>query len=169
MHRKLGLSPLGTVHETVLGHRQSNFGPTAIVTLPALQKHFVDFFFKFAWEFCIEKRRGFLVNFFWSPFPTKQRTKTPEKFGENSEQNSGQNSGRKFEKFGDFSFCIFWSDSNCPKVRCCNAIVLGMQSFWGRWHNLNQSDENKTAIGKCGRGALLETGSQDPVATQVPT
>ena len=35
----------------------------------------VDCFFKFAWEFCIEKWQGFLVNFFWSPFPTK----TPQK------------------------------------------------------------------------------------------
>ena len=42
-----------------------------IFALPALQKTFVDFFFEFAWEFCIEKWRGFLVNFFWSPFPTK--------------------------------------------------------------------------------------------------
>ena len=35
------------------------------VTLPALQKNFVNIFFVFAWEFCIEKWRGFLVNFFW--------------------------------------------------------------------------------------------------------
>ena len=49
------------------------------VTLTALQKHFVDFFFEFAWEFCIEKWRGFLVNFVWSPSPTKWSTKTPQK------------------------------------------------------------------------------------------
>ena len=41
-----------------------------IVTFPALQKTFVDFFFEFAWELCIEKWRGFLVNLLWSPFPT---------------------------------------------------------------------------------------------------
>ena len=28
----------------------------------------------FTWDFCIEKWRGFLVNFFWSPFPTKRST-----------------------------------------------------------------------------------------------
>ena len=48
-------------------------------TLPVLQKHFVNIFFVFAREFCIENRRGFLVNFFWSPFPTKRSTKTPRK------------------------------------------------------------------------------------------
>ena len=29
-------------------------------------ENFVDFFFELAWVFCIEKWRGFLVNFFWS-------------------------------------------------------------------------------------------------------
>ena len=42
-----------------------------------------------------------LVIFFWSPFPQKLL----KKFGENSEKISGQNSGRKFEKFGELSFC----------------------------------------------------------------
>ena len=42
-----------------------------VVTLPALQKNFVNIFVVFAWEFCIEKWRGFLVNFLWSPSPTK--------------------------------------------------------------------------------------------------
>ena len=32
---------------------------TATITLPALQKHFVNIFFVFGWEFCIEKWRGF--------------------------------------------------------------------------------------------------------------
>ena len=51
-----------------------------IVTLPALQKNFVNIFLVFTWEFYIEKWRGFLVNFFWSPSPTKRSTKTPRKF-----------------------------------------------------------------------------------------
>ena len=67
------------------------------ITLTALQKTFVDFFFEFAWEFCFEKWRGFLVIFFWSPFHTTgSNKKLLKNFGENSEQNSGQNSGRKF-------------------------------------------------------------------------
>ena len=70
-------------------------------------EEFCEFFFVFASEFCIEKWRGFLVNFFCSPFPTKRSTKILKKFGKNSEQNSGQNSGRKFEKSGKFSFCNF--------------------------------------------------------------
>ena len=49
-------------------------------TLPALQKNlWISFFRVFAWEFCIEKWRGFFVNFFWSPSPTKRSTKSPRK------------------------------------------------------------------------------------------
>ena len=51
------------------------------------------------------------MNFLWSLFPGKQSTKTLEKSGENSEENSeensGENQGRKFEKFGELSFCNF--------------------------------------------------------------
>ena len=32
-------------------------------------ENFGGFFFELAWEFCIEKRRGFLVNFFGLRFP----------------------------------------------------------------------------------------------------
>ena len=79
-----------------------------IVTLTALQKHFVDFFFEFAWEFCIEKWRGFFgEEFSGLRFPRSEARKILEKFGENSEQNSGQNPGRKFQKFGKLSFCNF--------------------------------------------------------------
>ena len=35
-------------------------------------ENFCGFIFEFTWEFCIEELRGFLVNFFWSPFPTKR-------------------------------------------------------------------------------------------------
>ena len=70
------------------------------ITLPVLQKNFVNIFCLFAWEFCIEKRRGFLVNFFWSPSPTNRSAN-------HSSKNSGQNSGRNIEKFGKLSFCNF--------------------------------------------------------------
>ena len=81
--------------------------PSLTCCLTALQRTIVDFFFEFAWGFGIEKWRGFLVKFLWSPFPRKQSTKSPRIFGENSEHSSEQNSGRKFEKFGNFSFCTF--------------------------------------------------------------
>ena len=68
--------------------------------MPALQKNFVNIFFVFAGEFCIEKWRGFLVNSSGLRLPQNEARKILEKFGENSEQNSGQNSGRKIEKFG---------------------------------------------------------------------
>ena len=78
-----------------------------MITLPAPQKNFVNIFFVFAWEFCVEKWRGFLVNLSGLHIPRNEARKVLEKFGENSEQNSGQNSGRKFEKFGKLSFCDF--------------------------------------------------------------
>ena len=79
------------------------------VTLPALQKTFVDLFFEFAWEFCIENWRGFLGEFFAGlRFPRNEARKLQKKKnGGNSEQNSGQNSGWKFEKSGELSFCVF--------------------------------------------------------------
>ena len=74
------------------------------LTLPALQKHFVNKFFVFAREFCIEKRRGFLVNFLWSLFPTKRSTKTPRKI----RGKFGAEFGAKFgTKFGELSVCNF--------------------------------------------------------------
>ena len=79
-----------------------------IVTVPPLQNHFVNIFFVFAWEFCNEKWQGFLVNFLWSPFPTKQSTKNPRKIrGKFGSKIREHNSGRKFEKFGELSFCNF--------------------------------------------------------------
>ena len=75
-----------------------------IITLPALQKSFVNIFSVFAWEFCIEKWRGFFGWIFSGlRLPRSEARKVLEKFGENS----GQNSGRKFEKFGKLSFCNF--------------------------------------------------------------
>ena len=41
------------------------------VTLPSPQKSFVIYFFEFARGFGIERRREFLVNLLWSPFPRK--------------------------------------------------------------------------------------------------
>ena len=80
-----------------------------IVTLPTLQKHFVNIFFVFAWEFCIEKWRGFLVNFFWSPFPTKRSTKNPRKIRGKFGAKFGAKSGTKIWKIrGTFVLQLFW-------------------------------------------------------------
>ena len=49
------------------------------------------FFLRACCKFCIEKWRGFLVNFSGLRFPG----------------NDWQNSGRKFERFGELSFCNF--------------------------------------------------------------
>ena len=69
-----------------------------------------------AWEFCIEKRRGFLVNVFWSPFPAKRSTKNPQKI---RGKIRGKIRDKKFEKFGELSLCKF----SGLKVR---------PQFWGR-------------------------------------
>ena len=50
-----------------------------LLLCPLSKKLVWMFFFEFAWEFCIEKWRGFSVSSFWSPFPTKQLTKNPLK------------------------------------------------------------------------------------------
>ena len=77
-------------------------------TVPALQKHFVNIFFVFAWEFSIEERRGFLVNFFWAPFPGKQSTKTPPKIRGKFGAKFGAKFGTKIRKIrGTFVLQLF--------------------------------------------------------------
>ena len=67
----------------------------------------MDFFSGLPGDFAL-KNAGDLWRFFSSlRFPRNEARKLLKKFGENSEQNSGQNSGRKFEKFGELSFCDF--------------------------------------------------------------
>ena len=86
-----------------------------IAALPCFQnrcfarspENFCDIFFEFVWKFRFEKWRGSLVNFIWSPFPTKRSTKTPQKIQWKFGAEFGKNSGRKFEKFGELSFCNF--------------------------------------------------------------
>ena len=63
------------------------------VTLPALQKHFVNIFFVFAWEFCIEKWRGFFCEFF--QVSVSHKTKH-----EKSSKNSGKFGAKFRAKFG---------------------------------------------------------------------
>ena len=89
------------------------------ITLEVIENCFVaspgttcECFFFWAWEFCIEKWRGFLVIFlFFSGlrFPRNEARKLLTFFGENSEQNSGQNPGQKFEKKirGTFALQLF--------------------------------------------------------------
>ena len=61
------------------GHTAKHWQPSKNDYFACSQETFCEYFFVFAREFCIEKRRGFLVNFFRSPFPTKGSTKTPRK------------------------------------------------------------------------------------------
>ena len=80
-----------------------------ILTLPALQKNFVNIFFGFAWEFCIEKWRGFLVNFFCSPSPTKRSTKSARKIREKFGAKFGAKFGTKIRKIRE-TFVLQLSD-----------------------------------------------------------
>ena len=77
-----------------------------IVTLPALQKHFVNIFFRVCLGILHWKMAGIFGEFFLVSVSHETKHEN-EKFGENSEQNSGQNSARKFKKFGKLSFCNF--------------------------------------------------------------
>ena len=80
-----------------------------IIDLPALQKNFMNIFFVFAWEFCIEKWQGFLVNFFWSPSPTKRSTKSPRKIRGKFGAKSGAKFGTKIRKIREtFVLQLFW-------------------------------------------------------------
>ena len=59
--------------------RELQYQKPETVTLPALQKTFLDFFVRTCLGILHWKWRGFLVIFFWSPSPTKRTTKTPQK------------------------------------------------------------------------------------------
>ena len=78
-----------------------------LLTLPALQKNFVNIFSCLPGNFALKNGGDFWRFFSGLRLPRNEARKVLEKFGENSEQNSGQNSGRKFEKFGKLSFCDF--------------------------------------------------------------
>ena len=86
------VSHLGVSGDSGRGKKEERKCPL-FVSLPALQKNFVNIFFAFAWEFCIEKRWGVLVNFFWSLSPTKRSTKSPQKI-------RGRFGGKFGAKFG---------------------------------------------------------------------
>ena len=89
--------------EEILNFRVAKFQN---VTLPALLKtFFVDMFFEFAWEFCVEKWRGFWVNFSGLRFP-RNRARKLKFSGEISEQNSGLNSGNS-KNSGNFRSATF--------------------------------------------------------------
>ena len=82
--------PHGTRTAEVISNEalKSSHAGRGNVNLPALQRTFVDLFFAFALEFCIEKWQGFLVSFFSVPHEMKHET--PPKIRENSEQNFGK-------------------------------------------------------------------------------
>ena len=83
-------------------------------TLPALQKNFLNIFFVFAWEFCIEKWRGFLVIILWSPSPTKRSTKSPRKIRGKFGAEFGAKFGTKIRKIQEtFVLRLFWPNSFC--------------------------------------------------------
>ena len=58
-------------------------------------------------------------------FPRNEARKILRKFGENSGGNSGQNPGRKFEKFGELSFCDF---SDLKKLNLVFGVGVGVRN-----------------------------------------
>ena len=75
--------------------------------LPAPET-FCEYFFRVCLGICIQKSR--------LRFPRNEAQKILEKLGEDSEENSGENPGRKFEKFGELSFCNFSDLIFCEAV-----------------------------------------------------
>ena len=76
-------------------------------TSPALQKNFVNIFFRVCLGLLIDKiiMAGTFCEFFWSP--RNELRKVLGKFGENSEQNSGRkNSGQNIEIFENYEKCF---------------------------------------------------------------
>ena len=68
------------------------------VTLPPLQKVSVNIFFVFAWQFCIEKWRGFWVNFSDLRFSRNEARKLLKNFGGKFGAKFGAKSGTKIRK-----------------------------------------------------------------------
>ena len=97
----LGLAPRRGKGGGGVRHSQEN------ITLPPLQNISVDSFSCLPGNFAL-KMAGIFGEFFWSPFPSKRSTTTPQK-----NRGKDQNSGQKFEKFGDFSFCDFSDLRKC--------------------------------------------------------
>ena len=96
------------------------------ITLPALQKNFVNIFSVFAWEFCIEKWRGFLVNFFWSLSPAKRSTKSPRKIRGKFGAKSGAKFGPKIRKIREtFVLQLFW-----PKSSLLRTLLRSTCLYW---------------------------------------
>ena len=99
-----GLYPKGPKIEK----NQSRLKFSISLTLPTLQINFVNNYFVFAWGFCIEKCRGFSVNFFWSPFPMKRSTKTPQiKSGKIRSKILGKIQDENLKNSGNFRFATF--------------------------------------------------------------
>ena len=80
----------------------------SFVTLSAPQKTVVIYFHGFAWEFGIERRQGFVVNFQPSPFPKetkhKKSSNTSVKFRAFFGAKFGMNMRQKFGSFCSATF-----------------------------------------------------------------
>ena len=88
-----------------------------------LQKNFVNKFFVFAWEFCIEKWRGFLVNFS-GLFPKKRSTKTPQKI----RGKFGAKFGTKIRKIrGIFVLRLFWPNNIQKKTSSHYRVIFSIE------------------------------------------
>ena len=101
------------------------------VTVPALEKHFVNIF-----RVCLGilhwKKAGIFGEFFWSPFPTKRSTKTPRKIRGKFGAKFGAKFGTKIRKIrGTFVLQLCWpntmSDPSDPKFMRYALLSLALQ------------------------------------------
>ena len=118
-------------------------------------------------NFALKNAGQVLVNFFWSPFPTKRSTTTPQKLRGNSEQNSGQTPEGEFEKIrGTFvvqledqkptpnpEMPIRHESGTQPKLfrQACSDTLLNVG--WTFLGGLSSSDLPETIAKQSARGA----------------
>ena len=92
-----------------------------------LQKHFVNNCFVFAWEFCIEKWRGFLVNFFSGlRFPRNEARKFLKNSGKIRREIRGKIRGQNSKNSENFRSATFLT---LRSLRGSTSVLWGSTGF----------------------------------------
>ena len=114
LHASWGI--LITISANMITYSQFSLG-AGIITLPALQRIFVNIFFVFALEFCIEEGRGVFENFSGLQFLGNEARKLLEKFGENSEQIREEIRDKNSKNSGNFRSATFLTQGSKEEVK----------------------------------------------------
>ena len=116
-----------------------------ILSLPALQKTCVDFFFEFAWGLALKDGGDFSdsMNFQWSPFPRKQNTKVRKQFGKiRSKLNSGNFRSATFLRLPEIFFAFAFGQA--PRHVAFEPIFLRFYVVFGRFQLFSVKASHKS-------------------------